>query len=227
MTYQILFIGAPGSGKGTQCARLKDQLQVPHLSTGELLRRGIAEKWDACLEAKQYMDSGALVPDMLMIAIFQERLSAEDCRSGFILDGFPRTLPQAESLDVMLQDIALPLKSVFYLVVTDQLIIERLTGRLTCSQPTCGAIYHIKTAPPKASGVCDICGSPLKQRSDDRPEVLAERLKVYKQSTAPLIDYYKKRGILFEIDGAGSQEEIHAAISQKLQQLTGSHPGGR
>src|ERR1700733_6872824 len=136
----ILFLGAPGSGKGTQCKKLQSEIKVPHLSTGDLLREGIEKKQSACLEAKQYMDTGSLVPDELMIAIFQERLSMPDCQIGFILDGFPRTLPQAQSLDNLLQRLMLPLDCAIYLLVPDNILIERLSGRLSCSQSSCGAV---------------------------------------------------------------------------------------
>lgn len=211
----ILFLGPPGSGKGTQCKKLQMDLKLPHLSTGDLLRQGIEEKKPFCLKAKQYMDSGTLVPDELMIAIFQERLSMPDCRQGFILDGFPRTLPQAESLDHLLKQLNLPLNWAFYLVVPDAVIIERLSGRLSCVN--CGAVYHIKTAPPKLPGVCNVCGGELKKRSDDAAEVVAERLRTYKELTTPLINYYKMKSILVEIDGTPSQDEIYAQILHKLQ----------
>jgi len=213
----ILFLGAPGSGKGTQCKKLQDELKVPHLSTGDLLREGIEEKKAPCLQAKQYMDNGSLVPDELMIAIFQERLSMPDCQLGFILDGFPRTLPQAQSLDHLLQKLMLPLNCAIYLAVPDNVLIERLSGRLSCSRPSCGAVYHIKTAPPKRPGICNLCGSELKQRTDDTGEVVAERLKVYKKQTEPLIDYYGKRGILRQINGNRSQIEIYMDIMKTLQ----------
>ena len=213
----IIFLGAPGSGKGTQCKKLQVELKVPHLSTGDLLRQGIEEKQPACLEAKQYMDKGSLVPDELMIAIFQERLSMPDCQIGFILDGFPRTLQQAQSLDGLLEKLMLPLNSAIYLEVPDNVLIERLSGRLSCSKTSCGAVYHAKTAPSKVPGICDVCGSALKQRSDDSSDVVAERLRVYKRQTEPLIDYYKQQGILRQINGNRSQNEIYADIIQNLQ----------
>jgi adenylate kinase len=213
----ILFLGAPGSGKGTQCKKLQKELQVPHLSTGDLLRQGIEEKRPASLQAKQYMDTGSLVPDELMIAIFQERLSMPDCQIGFILDGFPRTLPQAQSLDHLLEKLMLPLNSAVYLAVPDNIIIERLSGRLSCSSTGCGAIYQIKAAPPKVPGICDVCGSKLIQRSDDKADVVAERLNVYKRQTEPLINYYRQQGILREIDGNRSQNEIYGDIIKSMQ----------
>ncbi len=212
----ILFLGAPGSGKGTQCKRLQTELKVPHLSTGDLLRQGIEEKKPICLRAKEYMDSGSLVPDDLMIEIFQERLSMPDCQIGFILDGFPRTLQQAENLDRLLEKLMLPLNSAFYLAVPDNVIIERLSGRLSCSDPQCGAIYQAQTTPTKVAGICDICGNPVKQRPDDKPEVVAERLKAYKRSTEPLIEFYRKRGTLREINGNRSPNEIYADIIKNL-----------
>lgn len=215
-TTHILFLGAPGSGKGTQCRLLQQELKVPHLSTGDILRQGIADKQADCLQAKEYVESGNLVPDELMIAIFQQRLSMPDCQIGFILDGFPRTLRQAESLDRLLEKLMLPLNSAFYLAVPDNVLIERLAGRLSCSNPGCGAIYHIKTAPPKVPGICDRCGSPIKLREDDKPEVVTERLKTYKKQTEPLIDYYRNRGILRQINGNRSTNEIFAELMQTL-----------
>jgi adenylate kinase len=212
----VIFLGAPGSGKGTQCKKLQNELKVPHLSTGDILRQGIEQNQTACLEAKQYMDTGALVPDELMIAIFQQRLSMPDCQIGFILDGFPRTSVQAESLDRLLEKLMLPLNCAIYLAVPDNILVERLSGRLSCSNPSCGAIYHMKTAPPKVPGICDLCGSALKQRADDKPEVVAERLKAYKAQTAPLIDYYKTRGILRQINGEHTPSEIYTEIIQNL-----------
>lgn len=222
---RILFLGAPGSGKGTQCKHLKAELGLPHLSTGDILRQGILDGKPKCLQAKSYIDSGNLVPDDLITEIFKERLLLPDCSHGFILDGFPRTLPQAESLNVMLKELHLPLKCVFYLVVDDQLIIERTTGRLGCINPKCGAVYHIKNARPKVDDVCDICGGELKQRDDDNAQIVAERLKVYKEQTAPLIKYYKDQGMLQEINGARSQDEVYSDIINGLRSCVTT--GGR
>ncbi len=214
---RILFLGPPGSGKGTQCKRLKAELGLPHLSTGDILRQGIVDGKAECLKAKTYVDSGNLVPDDLMILIIRERLAQSDCHRGFILDGFPRTLPQAKSLDDMLVSLKLPLSCVFNLVVNDEVIVERIAGRLNCSNAKCGAVYHKKNAPPKVLGICDICGSPLQQRSDDLPDIVKERLKVYKELTAPLIGYYTERKLLTEIDGSRSQDEIYADIMRNLE----------
>ncbi len=209
---RILFLGPPGSGKGTQCKHLHAELGLPHLSTGDILRHGIEEGKPACLQAKSYIDKGNLVPDNLITSIFKERFMMPDCGHGFILDGYPRTVPQAESLDGMLKELRLPLTCVFYLMVDDQLIIERTTGRLSCSNSKCGAVYHIKNSPPQVAGICDVCGSVLKQRSDDNVEIVTERLKVYKEQTAPVIQYYRDKGVLQEINGARSQEEIYTDL---------------
>ncbi len=222
---RILFLGPPGSGKGTQCKRLRAELGLPHLSTGDILRHGIGDGKEECLKAKTYIDSGNLVPDDLMIAIIKERLAQPDCKKGFILDGFPRTLPQARSLDDTLARLKLPLSCVFNLVVDDEVIIERIAGRLNCGNSACGAVYHIKNSPPKIPGICDVCGNPLQQRSDDRADIVKERLKVYKELTAPLIGYYRERRLLTDIDGSRSQDEIYADIAGELRVCVNT--GGR
>lgn len=222
MDARILFLGPPGSGKGTQCKRLKAELGLPHLSTGDMLRQGISLGKPECLEAKTYIDKGNLVPDEVMISIIRTRLAEPDCRKGFILDGFPRTLPQAESLDALLKQMHLSLSGVFNLLVSDEIIIERTTGRLSCSNAKCGAVYHIKYSPPKQAGICDVCGGVLQQRTDDRLDVVQERLKVYKAQTAPLIDYYKQKGTLIEIDGSETKDVIYADIMQHLESLAGA-----
>jgi adenylate kinase len=217
LNVRILFLGPPGSGKGTQCKHLKAELGLPHLSTGDILRQGISSGREECLQAKSYIDSGNLVPDDLMISIIRDRLAQPDCHKGFILDGFPRTLLQAKSLDDLLAKLRLPLDCVFNLAVDDETIIERIAGRLNCGNDKCGAVYNSKNAPPKVSGICDVCGNPLQQRSDDRPEIVKERLKVYKELTAPLIGYYKERKLLIEVDGSRSQDEIYVDVTRNLQ----------
>ena len=169
------------------------------------------------VKAKAYIDSGNLVPDDLMVSIIKERLAHADCHRGFILDGFPRTLPQAKALDALLEQLRLPLNGALYLVVDDDLIVERTTGRLSCGNAKCGAVYNVKYAPPKISGICDICGNPLQQRSDDRANIVTERLKVYKELTAPLIEYYKEKGLLAEVDGSRSQDEIYGEVMRNLE----------
>jgi adenylate kinase len=214
---RILFLGPPGSGKGTQCKRLRAELGLPHLSTGDILRQGIGDGKAECLKAKDYIDSGNLVPDDLMVSIIKERLSHPDCHRGFILDGFPRTLPQATILDQILEQLHASLNCVLNLVVDDELILERTTGRLSCGNSKCGAVYHVKYSPPKISGICDVCGNPLQQRSDDRPDIVKERLKVYKELTAPLIGYYQERGLLFDFDGSKNPDEIYTEILKYLE----------
>ncbi len=222
---RILFLGPPGSGKGTQCKRLHAELGLPHLSTGDILRNGIGDNKPECLKAKSFIDSGNLVPDDLMISIIKARLAQPDCHRGFILDGFPRTLVQAKSLDEMLTQLRLSLSCVFNLLVNDELIVERTTGRLSCGNAKCGAVYNVKYSPPKVSGICDVCGNPLQKRTDDSPDIVKERLKVYKEMTAPLIGYYKEHGKLIEIDGSRSQDEIYADIMHNLE--TCIKPGGK
>ncbi len=214
---QILFLGPPGAGKGTQCKRLSRHLDLPHLSSGDLLREAVKAATPAGTSAKSYMDKGVLVPDDVLIAMFREKLHAPECEKGFILDGFPRNVAQARSLDAVLEELNRNLTVVIDLQVDEGIITERITGRRVCTNKECNAPYHVKFAPPKNDDCCDLCGAPLITRSDDRAEVLDQRLKTYNEQTAPLIEYYDSRLLLRTIDGDGDPDEIFADILRTLK----------
>lgn len=209
---RILFLGAPGAGKGTQCKRLSAKLNLPHLSSGDLLREAVKAGTPAGVSAKEFMDKGVLVPDEVLIKMFGEKLSAPECKNGFILDGFPRNLAQAKSLDELLNSLKSPLTTVINLDVDDSLLTERICGRWTCSNKACAAVYHVKFAPPKAEGKCDVCGSDLSQRADDKEELVKARLNTYREQTEPLIAYYTEKKLLVTVQGEGDQEEIFQNI---------------
>jgi adenylate kinase len=211
---RLIFLGPPAAGKGTQAKRLAAEYGIPHISTGDILRA--ANKGGTYLgrEAKRYMDRGALVPDDVMIGIIQERLQQSDCEPGFILDGFPRTIPQAEALAKLLKSMHSPLNYVVNMVVPVEEIVRRLGGRLTCQN--CGRMFNLMLDPPKTPGCCDCCGGPLIQRVDDRIDTVHERLQVYQQSTQPLIEYYSARGLLTTIDGTGSIDAIAKRIGETV-----------
>jgi len=190
----LIFLGPPGVGKGTVAKYFVKEHNIPQISTGDLLRASIKEGSELGKQAKSYMDAGKLVPDEIVINLIRERISKEDCKNGFILDGFPRTIPQAEALD----SSAIVIDKVLNFVATEKTIIFRISGRRTCKK--CNAIYHTTNIPPKIKGKCDKCKGELFQRSDDKPEAVKKRLEIYSQQTQPLIDYYKKRGILVDID---------------------------
>lgn len=205
---QILFLGPPGAGKGTQCKRLSQKLNLPHLSSGDLLREAVKAGTVAGIRAKSYMDQGVLVPDEVLIAMFREKLQAPECANGFILDGFPRNAAQAQALDSLLSEIKKNLQVVINLEVDEKLLTERITGRRICSNKACNTPFHVKFAPPKEDNKCDACGSPLYQRDDDKEELVSARLKTYREQTEPLIEYYTKRGVLKTVNGDGSQDDI-------------------
>ncbi len=211
----IIMLGPPGAGKGTQAKMLVEEFGIPQISTGDMLRAAVAEGTELGKKAKEYMDRGQLVPDEVVIGIVRERLSKPDCHKGFILDGFPRTVPQAEALDKILQEMGKRIDCVINIVVPDEEILKRLTGRRTCRK--CGAMYHVEFNPPKKEGVCDKCGGELYQRDDDKEETIRKRLEVYKAQTEPLVDYYKKKGVLVDIDGTKSIQEIYQDILKVLR----------
>jgi adenylate kinase len=195
---------------------LQERFEACQISTGDLLRKAVAEQSPLGKEAGAYLSSGALVPDHLIVSLVAARLKEKDCAKGFILDGFPRTLSQAQSLDEILKSSAMGLNAVLSVQVPHRLIVDRLAGRRTCKQ--CGALYHLAFTPPKKEGVCDRCGGELYQRNDDREETIHARLVVYDRETAPLVSYYRERGLLREIDGVGSVEEIRHRVMQALEE---------
>ncbi|GAB4297210.1 MAG: adenylate kinase [Myxococcota bacterium] len=215
MKRRLIFIGPPGAGKGTQAKMMVDEFKIPQVSTGDMLRAAVKEGTELGKKAKEFMNAGKLVPDEVVIGLIRERLAKEDCKAGFILDGFPRTLPQAEVLDKLLAELKMPLDSVLLLDVADSELIERLTGRRTCRG--CGAMYHIKHQPPKKEGVCDKCGGELYLRDDDKEETIKNRLAVYHNQTSPLVNYYEKRSLLSKIPGTGKNpEQIYAEIKKVI-----------
>jgi adenylate kinase len=203
---RIILLGPPGSGKGTQASALEARESIPHIASGDLLRANVRDHTELGRRAKPYMDRGELVPDDLILDMMAERLSEPDARQGYVLDGFPRTVAQAEALAERLEQLGAQLDAVVYLNVPEAEILRRLSGRRTC--PSCNAIYHVDTMPPRRAGVCDKCGAALIQRDDERPEVVRNRLEVYADQTHPLLDYYRQRGLLREIDGMIGVENI-------------------
>jgi adenylate kinase len=196
----IVLLGPPGIGKGTVAAKLSKKLNIPHIATGDMLRENVAEKTELGIKAKSYMDKGGLVPDELVIEMIKERLSRDDCKKGFILDGFPRTINQADEISKFVK-----IDKVVNIQAKDEVIIGRIGRRFVCRQ--CGAIYHLDFIKPKKGGICDKCGSELYQREDDKPKAVKERLKVYREKTEPLINYYKEKGLIVDVDGSGSPDE--------------------
>jgi len=212
---KLIFLGPPGAGKGTQAKMLIERYGIPQISTGDILRAAVKEGTPMGKKAKEYMDAGKLVTDDIVIGIMEDRLKQDDCKKGFILDGFPRTVAQAIALDDMLKNLNMPLDKVLALIVPDEELLTRLTGRRTCK--SCNQMYHIVFDPPKKEGVCDKCGGELYQRQDDNEETIKNRLAVYHSQTAPLLDFYSKKGILFEIDGKKNPDEIFKDIVKILE----------
>jgi len=209
---RLVLLGPPGAGKGTQSVILAKQYSVPHISTGDILRESVKRGASLGLKAKSYMDKGELVPDDVVIGIVAERLKLPDCKSGFILDGFPRTLKQAEGLDEALKNIASDIDLVLYFETSERVAITRLTGRRVCRK--CGFNYHVKNIPPKSEGVCDKCGGELFQRPDDTEKTVRNRLVVYEQQTKPLIAYYEKKGVLKKVSGDLDVQELNGVLSK-------------
>ncbi len=212
---RLVFLGAPGAGKGTQAKRLVEKYGIPQISTGDLLRAAVAAGTALGKEAKSYMDRGELVPDSVVLGMVKERLSQDDCKKGFILDGFPRNVAQAEALDKMLAEMNMPLDIALNLDVPFDDLMKRLTGRRTCK--SCGQMYNVYYSPSKVEGKCDKCGGELFQRDDDKEETIKKRLDVYRAQTEPLIDYYSKKGILKSVSGTGSIDEIFNSIYAILE----------
>lgn len=212
---RLILLGPPGAGKGTQAQRLTERLGIPQVSTGDMLRAAVAAGTPLGREAKATMDRGALVPDGVVIGIIRERLKAPDCARGYILDGFPRTVAQAEALGEMLEAMGTPLTAVLSLTVDPEELVRRLAGRRSCG--SCGAAYHLDTAPPRRPGRCDRCGGELFQREDDREETIRKRLAVYRDQTAPLVAYYRGRGLLKEVDGRGEIADVFARLRRLLE----------
>ena len=207
----LILLGAPGAGKGTQAEVISQALSIPQISTGNMLREAVRTGTEYGVKAKAAMDSGALVSDDIVIGILKERIAQDDCKNGFILDGFPRSVPQAEALDEM----GVKIDKVLEIFVPDETIKQRVSGRRVCEG--CGATYHIQFKPSKVEGVCDKCGGKLYQRADDKEETVLNRLKVYRENTMPLIDYYAKKGTLVTIEGVGSIDEIFAKVEKAVQ----------
>jgi adenylate kinase len=212
---QIVLLGPPGSGKGTQAKVLAQELGVPHISTGDLFRQHLREGTPLGVEARQYLDAGTLVPDNVTESMVKERLLQPDALPGFILDGFPRTLGQAQHFEKMLADLGRTLTAVLYLRVRRETLMARLTGRRVC--PQCGALYHVQFNPPLKTGVCNVCGAQLVHRPDDREDTVATRLQVYEEETKPLIDFYAGRGLLQEIDGELPVQVVTQSIGTALE----------
>ncbi|MDA8344696.1 MAG: adenylate kinase [Thermaerobacter sp.] len=212
---RAVLMGPPGAGKGTQAKFLAKDAAVPQIATGDILRKAREEGTPLGREAQSYMDRGDLVPDAVVIGLIEQRLSQQDAAQGFLLDGFPRTVPQAGALDRLLEEMSQPLHDVLLIEVPEEAIVHRLSGRRTC--PSCGRAYHVETAPPPADGRCGSCGSELVTRPDDRLETVQARLKVYAESTAPLRDYYAARGLLRTVDGVGPVEEVTARLKAALR----------
>jgi len=211
---RLVFLGAPGVGKGTQAEMVASKFGIPKISTGDLLRAAVSQKTPLGLQAKAYMDRGDLVPDQVVIGLVEEKIGTAEGGKGFILDGFPRTVPQADSLSQLLNRHGQDLDRVVYFTIPRDEVVGRLSGRRSCSQ--CPAVYHVDFVPPKQSDLCDTCGGKLIQRTDDKKETVESRLTVYEEQTAPLIEYYQRKGILANLDGSGQVGEVQTRLCELL-----------
>ena len=211
---KIIMLGAPGAGKGTQAKKIAEKYQIPHISTGDIFRSNIKEGTELGMKAKAYMDQGGLVPDELTIGMLMDRIQKDDCKNGYVLDGFPRTIPQAESLTNALNERNQKIDYAVNVDVPDENIVNRMSGRRACL--SCGATYHIVYKPSKVEGICDVCGDKLVLRDDDKPETVKNRLSVYHEQTQPLIEYYSGKGVLKEVDGTQPMDDVFAAIVKIL-----------
>ncbi|MCI9464982.1 MAG: adenylate kinase [Lachnospiraceae bacterium] len=212
---KIIMLGAPGAGKGTQAQMIADQYKIPHISTGDIFRENVKNGTELGMEAKKYMDKGELVPDELTVRILLDRVAKDDCRNGYVLDGFPRTIPQAEVLDKEITEIGDKIDYAIDVDVPDENIIRRMSGRRACL--SCGSTFHVEHIPPKQEGICDRCGKELVLRDDDREETVKNRLGVYHEQTQPLIEFYTKKNILKTVDGTQDMQDVFAAITAILE----------
>lgn len=211
---KIIMLGAPGAGKGTQAQMIADKYDIPHISTGDIFRENVKKGTELGMEAKKYMDQGLLVPDELTVKILLDRVAKPDCKNGYVLDGFPRTIPQAEVLDKAITELGEKIDYAINVDVPDENIIRRMSGRRACL--ACGATYHIEHIPPKQEGICDKCGKELVQRDDDKEETVKNRLDVYHKQTQPLIDFYTKQGVLRTVDGTMDMKDVFTEITTLL-----------
>jgi adenylate kinase len=211
---RLILLGPPGAGKGTQASAIVEKYNIPHISTGDIFRANIKEKTELGKQIEEYLNKGLLVPDELVVSIVKDRISKEDCKNGFLLDGFPRTVAQAEALDEELKNMSLTIDKVINIQADKDLLIERIIGRRICRD--CGATYHIKFSPTKKEGICDKCGGELYQREDDKLETVEKRIEVYTEQTKPLIDYYAKKGLLLNVDGTKDKKEVFEYIVKSL-----------
>jgi adenylate kinase len=216
---QVILLGPPGVGKGTQAARIASEFGIAHISTGDMFREAVAAGTELGKTARKYMAAGALVPDEIVIGMVEERLGRPDTQKGFLLDGFPRTIPQAEALERLLEKLGRPVTAVVDLVADEELLISRLSGRRVCA--SCGATYHVENNPPRVEGVCDVCGGEVRQREDDRPEAIRERLREYSSKTAALTEHYSRAGLLESVAASGTPQEVFDLVREALIRRAG------